>query len=70
MLVALREAIEVDLSTRLVRTMEDILQVLRQASQPLRPIGAEWLTRQERALTRDDSSKTMAVSACRSWSWT
>jgi hypothetical protein len=38
----------------LVRTMEDVLNVLRQASQPLGPMGAEWLARQERALKRDD----------------
>jgi hypothetical protein len=34
--------------------MEDVLTVLRQASQPLGPMGAEWLTRQEQALKRDD----------------
>jgi hypothetical protein len=34
----------------LIRTMADTLQVLRHASQPLRPIGAEWLERQARAL--------------------
>jgi DNA-binding NarL/FixJ family response regulator len=38
----------------LVRTMEDVLSVLRQASQPLGPMGAEWLARQEQALKRDD----------------
>jgi hypothetical protein len=38
----------------LVRTMEDVLSVLRQASQPLGLIGAEWLERQERALKRED----------------
>jgi hypothetical protein len=32
----------------LVRTAEDALTVLRQASQPLGPMGAEWLKRQER----------------------
>jgi hypothetical protein len=31
----------------LVRTAEDALTVLRQASQPLEPMGAEWLQRQE-----------------------
>ena len=31
----------------LVRTAEDALTVLRQASQPLGPMGAEWLKRQE-----------------------
>jgi hypothetical protein len=34
--------------------MEDALEVLRHASQPLGPMGAEWLARQERALKRDD----------------
>jgi hypothetical protein len=38
----------------LIRTMEDVLSVLRQASQPLGPMGAEWLARQERALKRGD----------------
>ena len=34
----------------LVRTAEDSLTVLRQASAPLGPMGAKWLTRQEREL--------------------
>jgi hypothetical protein len=34
----------------LIRTMEDALRVLRHASQPLGPMGAEWLERQARAL--------------------
>ena len=34
----------------LVRTAEDALTVLRQASQPLGPMGVEWLERQERGL--------------------
>jgi hypothetical protein len=34
----------------LVRTAEDALIVLRQASQPLGPMGAEWLNSQERNL--------------------
>jgi hypothetical protein len=34
----------------LVRTAEDALTVLRQASQPLGPMGAEWLQQQEREL--------------------
>ena len=34
----------------LVRTAEDALTVLRQASQPLGPMGAEWLARQEQDL--------------------
>ena len=33
-----------------MRTAEDVLTVLRQASQPLGPMGAEWLKRQEREL--------------------
>jgi hypothetical protein len=37
-----------------VQTTEDVLRVLRQASQPLGPMGAEWLARQERALKRGD----------------
>jgi hypothetical protein len=38
------------LEAGLVRTAEDALTVLRQASQPLGPMGAEWLKRQERRL--------------------
>ena len=38
----------------LIRTMEDALQVLRHARQPLGPMGAEWLERQARALKRDE----------------
>ena len=38
------------LEAGLVRTAEDALTVLRQASQPLGPMGAEWLKRQEREL--------------------
>jgi hypothetical protein len=38
----------------LIRTMEDVLSVLRQASEPLGPMGAEWMDRQDRALKRDD----------------
>ena len=34
----------------LVKTAEDVLTVLRRASQPLGPMGAEWLKRQEREL--------------------
>jgi hypothetical protein len=37
----------------LVRTMEDALRVLRHASQPLGPMGAEWLERQARALEKE-----------------
>ena len=36
----------------LIKTMEDALQVLRHASQPLGPMGAEWLERQARTLER------------------
>ena len=38
------------LEAGLVRTAEDALTVLRQASQPLGPMGAEWLKRQGRDL--------------------
>ena len=38
----------------LIRTMEDALKVLRHASQPLGPIGAEWLERQEQKLKGQD----------------
>jgi hypothetical protein len=38
------------LEAGLVRTAEDALTVLRQANQPLGPMGAEWLKRQERDL--------------------
>ena len=34
----------------LIRTMEDAVKVLRHASQPLGPMGADWLERQERTL--------------------
>ena len=33
----------------LVRTAEDVLTVLKQASQPLGPMGAEWLKRQDKS---------------------
>jgi len=38
----------------LVKTMGDALSVLRHASQPLGPMGAEWLERQEQKLKRED----------------
>jgi hypothetical protein len=38
------------LEAGLVRTAEDAFTVLRQASQPLGPMGEEWLKRQEREL--------------------
>ena len=38
------------LEAGLVRTAEDALTVLRQASQPLGPMGAAWLAQQERRL--------------------
>ena len=38
------------LEAGLVRTAEDALTVLRQASQPLGPMGGDWLQRQERGL--------------------
>jgi hypothetical protein len=34
----------------LIKTMEDAVKVLRHASQPLGPMGAEWLKQQTRAL--------------------
>jgi hypothetical protein len=34
----------------LIRTMEDAVKVVRHASQPLGPMGAEWLKRQEQKL--------------------
>src|SRR5688572_13553260 len=40
------------LEAGLVRTAEDALTVLRQASQPLGPMGAEWLAQQERRLDK------------------
>ena len=42
------------LAAGLIRTMEDVLTVLRQGSQPLGPMGAEWLERQGQVLKRDD----------------
>ena len=36
----------------LIKTMEDALKVLRHASQPLGPMGVEWLERQARALEK------------------
>ena len=33
-----------------LKAMEDALQVLRHASRPLGPMGAEWLERQEQKL--------------------
>ena len=38
------------LEAGLVRTAEDALTVLRQASAPLGPMGAAWLAQQERRL--------------------
>jgi len=37
----------------LIRTVEELLNVLRLAGEPVGPMGAEWLARQERALTRE-----------------
>ena len=37
----------------LIKTMEDALPVLRHASQPLGPMGAEWLEMQEQKLKRE-----------------
>ena len=44
----LMSAVEVGL----IKTMEDAVRVLRHASQPLGPMGAEWLERQARALEK------------------
>jgi len=38
----------------LIKTMEDALQVLRHASQPLGPMGLKWLERQEQKLRGED----------------
>jgi hypothetical protein len=38
------------LEAGLIRTAEDALTVLRQASAPLGPMGADWLAQQERRL--------------------
>ena len=38
----------------LFRTMEDTLRILRHASQPLGPMGSEWLERQAPFLTTED----------------
>jgi hypothetical protein len=38
----------------LIKTMEDALRALRHASQPLGPMGAEWLERQEQKLKSED----------------
>ena len=38
------------LDAGLIKAMEDALKVLRHASQPLGPMGAEWLERQARVL--------------------
>jgi hypothetical protein len=46
---ALTSALEVALT----RALEDVLTILRHASQPLGPMGAEWLERQERVLKRE-----------------
>ena len=37
----------------LIRTVEELLSVLRLAGEPVGPIGADWLARQERAFTRE-----------------
>ena len=38
----------------LIKTMEDALNVLRHASKPLGPMGAEWLERQEQKLKGEE----------------
>jgi len=47
-------AIAAALEAGLVRTMEEVLLILRLASQPLGPMGAEWLERQEQRLKGED----------------
>ena len=42
------------LEAGLVRTAEDALTVPRQASQPLGPMGVEWLERRARTLKGED----------------
>jgi hypothetical protein len=39
----------------LIRTMENAVKVLRHASQPLGPMGSEWLARQEQKLKSEDA---------------
>ena len=47
----MRAALVGSLEAGLVRTAEDVLTVLRQASQPLGPMGgAEWIGQHERGL--------------------
>src|SRR5262245_3731069 len=41
------------LELALTRTLQDVLTILRHASQPLGPMGDEWLKLQERALHRE-----------------
>jgi hypothetical protein len=38
----------------LIKTLEDALRILRHASQPLGPMGAEWLERQAQSLKGED----------------
>jgi len=45
------------LDAGLIRAMEDALKVLRHASQPLGPTGAEWLERQEQKLKGEDGRR-------------
>ena len=42
------------LDAGLIKAMEDAVKVLRHASQPLGPMGAEWLERQARAMGSED----------------
>ena len=42
------------LDAGLIKAMEDALKILRHASQPLGPMGAEWLERQARALEKGE----------------
>jgi len=43
------------LDTGLIKALEDAIKVLRRASQPLGPMGAEWLERQEQKLKGEDA---------------
>src|SRR5262249_39830117 len=48
----------------LIKTMEDAVNVLRHASQPLGPMGAQWLERQEqkvKAKTDDEMAWAMFI---------
>src|SRR5262245_11356111 len=50
-------AIAAALEAGLVKTMEEVLVILRHASQPLGPMGAEWLESQEQKLKGQDERR-------------